>query len=472
MINMSRALPNPGLAPADSADTAAIRQPLAIGRLNLKNRLLRSSISGRIDNYDGSGTPARIRFEERFAQGGVAAIISSHVPITPRGRVLPNYAMIDDDRHIGFWREVGERVRRVNGGCHFIIQLSHSGRQQDIAGIENLGRLPDGCTDRPDYFNGLRSRRSTAAEIHAVVKLFGDAAERAVAAGLDGIELHSANGYLFTQFLSKAINDRPAGDYNGPRIEDRARFLLEVIEEIQNRRTVGKDFPLIVKVTGHDRHNAMGLWPRPDGNNITDAVAIARMVEDRGVHAIHVSSGNMFPHPLNPAGPIPVNVAGRTYQSLIGSGQNTFRNFIAFRFFGWIVRWLWTRKQPFWTKGKIDPAKVEGFAAPDAKAIKAAVKIPVLLTGGFQTAAGIGHVLRSGDCDAVTIARPLLANPDLPLALVDQGLNGPMKKPCTYCNNCLLNVLEHPLGCYDQDRYGPTQDDYDRMIADVFEIFR
>src|SRR4051812_41979005 len=74
-------LQNEQLGPADPADTAKIFESWPLGGMTLKNRLLRSSISGRIDNYDGSGTPARVAFEERFAQGGVAAIISSHVPI-------------------------------------------------------------------------------------------------------------------------------------------------------------------------------------------------------------------------------------------------------------------------------------------------------------------------------------------------------------------------------------------------------
>ena len=60
-------------APADPGDTAAIFQPFQLGGLKLKNRILRSSMSGRLDNYDGSGTPARVNFEERFARGGVAA---------------------------------------------------------------------------------------------------------------------------------------------------------------------------------------------------------------------------------------------------------------------------------------------------------------------------------------------------------------------------------------------------------------
>jgi 2,4-dienoyl-CoA reductase-like NADH-dependent reductase (Old Yellow Enzyme family) len=317
-----------------------------------------------------------------------------------------------------------------------------------------------------------------------VVKLFGDAAERVVAAKLDGIELHSANGYLFTQFLSKAINDRtPEQGYGGEKIEDRARFLIEVIKEIQGRKSVGKDFPLIVKVTGHDHHNDAGLWPfRSNGNGITDAIAIAKMVYDLGVHAIHVSTGSMFPHPLNPAGDMPTDVGRNTYESLLARGRNTFRNYLGFRFAGPFVRWLWTRKQPFWTNGRIDPSRLEGFAAPDARAIKSALaahvpdptrRIPVLLTGGFQTSQGIGRVLREQCCDAVTMARPLLANVDLPRALVE-GWNGAFHRECTYCNRCLLHVIEHPLGCYDQSRFeeGPqTQEGHDRMMQDVFEIF-
>lgn len=449
---------------AEEADTQAIFQPLQIGGLTLKNRLLRSSISGRIDNYDGSGTPARVNFEERFAKGGVAAIISSHVPIAPAARVLPHYAMIDRNERITFWRTVGERVHQHD--CKFILQLSHSGRQQDIGGVENLGRLPDGVTAKPDYFNGLASRVMSEKDIARVVELFAAAAERVRAARLDGIELHSANGYLFTQFLSSAINDRK--DRYGGGLENRSRFLLEVIDAIQRR--VGRDFPLLVKVTGHDYHNAAGLWPRPDGNGIEDAIKIAQWVESAGVHAIHVSTGNMFPHPMNPAGPMAVDVGKITYQNLIGSGRWTFRNFMGFRYFGWFVRWLWSRKQPFWRPdGTIDPQKLEGFAAADAKAIRAKVKIPVLVTGGFQTAHGIGKLLRDGSCDAVTIARSLLANPSLPRELAE-GWDGPKDPPCTYCNKCLLHVVEHPLGCYDESRY-EGRGGREEMLRQVFEIF-
>src|SRR5262245_19481157 len=153
--------------PADVQDTALIFQPWQLGGLTIKNQILRSSISGRIDNYDGSGTLARVNFEERFARGGVGAIISSHVPITPAGRVLPSYAMIDRDERIAFWRTVGRRVHEHD--CKFILQLSHSGRQQDIAGIENLGRRVAGVSTRGDLFQGLAAGPMSEAEVRATI---------------------------------------------------------------------------------------------------------------------------------------------------------------------------------------------------------------------------------------------------------------------------------------------------------------
>jgi 2,4-dienoyl-CoA reductase (NADPH2) len=169
---------------------------------------------------------------------------------------------------------------------------------------------------------------------------------------------------------------------------------------------------------------------------------------------------------------MPTLIAKRTYQSLIASGRRTFLNFLGFRYALTrpLVAWLWSKSQPFYrSDGTIDHDKLEGFAAPDAKAIKAAVKIPVLLTGGFQTAHGIGKVLRGGACDAVTIARPLLANPHLPRDLA-AGWDGPQNPPCTYCNQCLLHVIENPLGCYDETRFD-GRGGREAMLREVFEIF-
>ena len=98
-----------------------IFQPLSFRNLTVKNRVFRSNISGRFDNYDGSGSQVRINWETKFARGGVGAIISSFVPVHPRGRIIPNYATIHKDDRIPFWRKVGEAVLCIaaNPGAPF-----------------------------------------------------------------------------------------------------------------------------------------------------------------------------------------------------------------------------------------------------------------------------------------------------------------------------------------------------------------
>ena len=189
-----------------------IFSPLKFRHLEVKNRLFRSNLSGMFDEYNGYGGHTRLNWEEKFAKGGVGGIISSYTPVAVRGRILVRYAMIDDDDKIPFWREVGERVH--DHDCRFIMQLSHSGRQQDMGGVENLFKKGLSSTSKKDFFHGILTQAMTVAEIHEVVEQFAQGARRARAAGLDGVELHGANGYLITQFLSSGINDR-TDDYGG-----------------------------------------------------------------------------------------------------------------------------------------------------------------------------------------------------------------------------------------------------------------
>jgi 2,4-dienoyl-CoA reductase (NADPH2) len=93
------------------------------------------------------------------------------------------------------------------------------------------------------------------------------------------------------------------------------------------------------------------------------------------------------------------------------------------------------------------------------------VSIPVLCTGGFQTASVIRTAIERGDCDAVTMGRTLIANPDLPQLFAQGHDRAP--RPCTYCNKCLFNVLENPLGCYDESRYASREE----MIAQIMSVY-
>jgi 2,4-dienoyl-CoA reductase (NADPH2) len=451
-------------------DASVIFQPLQMRNLTLKNRLVRSSMSGRIDNYDGSGTLARINFEKRFAAGGVAAIISSHVPIDVRGRVLPNYALLDKDARIPFWHALIEQVHRYD--CKFIMQLAYAGRQRDIAGIENRYRLALGATSTVDAFHGLRSRAMTRRDIEHTTRLFADAAGRARDAGADGVEIQACHGYLLTEFLSSAMNTRK-DDYGGS-LENRARFVLEVVEAIRAR--VGADYFLCVKLNTRDNHNAGTFpldWKR--GNTLEEQSQIARWVERAGADAIHLSTGSTFPHPHNPAGPLDYAYASVPYQNMLASGRHTWRNYLLFRYraLRWIPTLMWQRMQPFIKNGRAVPELLEGLSAADSHAIKRALSIPVICTGGWQTAGKIARAIDRGDCDAVAIARPLLANPDLPDRLRAGEDGPPTGKACTYCNKCLMNALEFPLGCYEVGRYQEHGDAaWDKMIEAVMSYYQ
>jgi 2,4-dienoyl-CoA reductase (NADPH2) len=109
--------------------------------------------------------------------------------------------------------------------------------------------------------------------------------------------------------------------------------------------------------------------------------------------------------------------------------------------------------------------RIEGLNLPDAARIKNSVAIPIICTGGFQTASVIRQAIDNGACDAVSIARSLVANNDL-VRIFESGLDSP-PKPCTYCNKCLVNVLENPLGCYDETRY----ESRDAMVREILSVF-
>ena len=133
-------------------------------------------------------------------------------------------------------------------------------------------------------------------------------------------------------------------------------------------------------------------------------------------------------------------------------------------------RWLGPlfRRYWAWRRGPV----IEGINAAYAREIKKFAHIPVICTGGFQHASIIAGLIRGRWCDAVSIARPLIANRDLPRILARQ--NGPDPgKECTYCNKCLINDLENPLGCYELSRYEGTsfEEKYQNMVTSIMSVY-
>jgi 2,4-dienoyl-CoA reductase-like NADH-dependent reductase (Old Yellow Enzyme family) len=434
-------------------DQDIIFTPLQFRNLRVENRIFRSSISGRFDNEDGSLTQTRINWECMFAKGGAGAIISSYVPVLMEGRIIAGYATVHRDDYIPYWQKLGEAVHSFDN-CKFIMQLSHSGRQMDIPGVHNYARRTLSSTSRKESLHGFLCRAMSRAEIDHTIRAFARGAWRAREAGLDGVELHAANGYLFTQFLSSGINDRK-DEYGGSLI-NRARFLLDVIRAI--RAEVGSGFHLQVKLSAIDRNNVIP-W-EGKGNTLEDSVQVARWCEAAGADALHVSTGSLFPHPLNPPGDFSFETITSTYDAMISSGVDTLRNYFLFRYKALrpVFRWIWFRMK----RG----LPIEGISLDEARAIKAAVSIPVLSTGGWQTASKIRAAIDGGFCDGVAIARSLVANPDLP-RLWRNGADLP-PQPCTYCNRCLLNAPKNPMGCYEPKRFAS----HDAMVEQLMTIYR
>jgi 2,4-dienoyl-CoA reductase (NADPH2) len=396
------------MAAASSADP--IFRPLTINGLTLKNRVVRSSLGGRIDYYDGSMSDARIAWERRFARGGVAAIISSNSGIRADGVAVPGYATIDDDRTIPSWRRLVAEVHRYD--CRYIIQLHFSGRQRDLARREFEGVLAPSATDRPDLLYGLRARRMTVAEIDELVQAYGRAARRARAAGADGIEIVACNGYLLHQFLSSAINDRK-DEYNGD-LRARARITLEVLQAV--RAAVGRDFFVSMKLSGRDEHNAYTApIVRAAGNTLADTMQLSRWLAETGLDAIHLSQGDSFPHPLIPAGRLPADDTRRVFGALYYEGTRAPLAFLLLQFapLRRLIEWNWGRRMAFKRGSELLPDKIEGMNQDDAAQIKQASGLPVICVGGWQRASRIREALSANRCDVVSIARGLLANSDL-----------------------------------------------------------
>ena len=431
-----------------------IFEPLTFRNLTIKNRIIRANMSGRIDQYDGSGTQARINFETKFARGGVGAIVSSFANVQLRGRIMPNYAMIDHDRHIPFWRAVGKAVHAFD--CKYILQLSHGGRQRDIPGFEFATGLSS--TDKDDPRHGFRCERMTVAQIKETVRAFADGARRAREAGLDGVELHGVER-LPDLPVPQFCHQRPQGRIrrlareprpvrardrrarSGPR---RRRRLSPPDEDRRPRRRrcrrILREGSRRATRSRNRRRSAVG-WSMPASTPFTSRSAASFRI--RATRPAPTCRSMTWCRPT-------------TRCSLAASAA--FRTYLLFKNFPELARRQWNEAAP-------KPDEIEGQNLADARRLKSAVYVPVICTGGFQTASVIAAALERHDCDAVSIARPLIANNDL-VEIFRRGQDR-ADRPCTYCNRCLAHVVKNPLGCYDESRY-PSRE---AMIADIMSVF-
>jgi 2,4-dienoyl-CoA reductase-like NADH-dependent reductase (Old Yellow Enzyme family) len=233
-------------------------EPLAIKGVEFKNRLIRSSIGGKSSFYNGAIGPAFGLFESRFAERGVAGIITATVTVDDRRWSPLEYPKISQDRFIKPFREAVQKVHAH--GCRYILQLG------DAGGHTQMSLFPEKQDSKTaswgfDMTFGYRNFNSpmTVAEIEQTVANFAEAARRGRDAGFDGVEITASKGYIIHQFLNPATNRRT--DAYGGSLEKRFQFLREIVTAV--RRKVGDDFLLGIRLSAIDNnYQPMNLrWP-------------------------------------------------------------------------------------------------------------------------------------------------------------------------------------------------------------------
>ncbi|UWG96675.1 FAD-dependent oxidoreductase [Dehalobacter sp. DCM] len=253
-----------------------------IGTLDLKNRIVMTPMGNALSNTDGTVSEELIAFYAARAKGGVGLIFTEVARINDENGVANRHQMsAASDKHIPGLKKLAAAVHE-NGG-KIIVQINHPGRQGITALNGNKPMLAP--SDVPCRMVQQDTHPMTISEVEAVIRDFVAAAWRIQQAGIDGVELHGAHGYLINQFLSPYTNKRT--DQYGGNLENRMRFLEEIVLGV--RAKCGKDFPLIVRLSVDEILNYAGV--QDTGLTLDEGVRIAERMEQLGVDAIDVSSG-------------------------------------------------------------------------------------------------------------------------------------------------------------------------------------
>ena len=247
-------------------------EPGRIGELDIKNRIVMSPMDTELASHGGEVRQSLIDYYEERAGGGVGLIIVQCTCVdSPQGKVTHMQLVIDDDRFIPGLSKLVMAIHKH--GAKVAIQIHHAGgnTRPEISGLQPVA--PSAIPGLP-FAAGL-PKELTVEETESIVNRFVKAAERACKAGFDGVEIHGAHGYLVAQFLSAAFNKRQ--DRYGGDLKNRARFLLEIIEDI--RKSLGRSYPLWYRCNGTE----YGL---ADGTTLDQSQEVARWAEEAGADAV------------------------------------------------------------------------------------------------------------------------------------------------------------------------------------------
>lgn len=343
--------------------------PIQIGDMRIKNRMVMPAMAI-MDAVNGGFISEQTKFHfEKRAKGGVGLIFVGACTVDYReSRLFDEQISIDHDKFIPGLREVVEIIH--NNKAKAAVQLQHGGNVVKST-VTQLQPVAPSAVARPGY---EQPRELTQKEIAEIIVKFTEAAERARKAGFDAIELSACHRYLIQNFLSSAWNKRT--DKYGGTIENRTRFLLEIIRAV--KETVGQDFPLLVRLNGRE-------YSVDEGTTIDESQRVAKLLQDAGVHALNISAfPAQYPYPITPVSP---------------------------------------------TLPLFHP----GCYAHLAENVKKVVQIPVVAVGRISPELG-EKLLRNKKADLIAFGRGLIADPELPNKVLTGRLDDIRR--CLGCQEC------------------------------------
>ncbi len=399
----------------ETRKSSIVFTPARIGQLEIKNRLVRSATYENAATKEGEVSNFLVDLYRTLAQGGAGLIITSVASVYSKGRQMHLGMMVDSDSCIQSLKKIPRVIKESAPDCKVMLQLGHPGRQvinQEDA-IKLLPVLPQAFLtyiqrhpevmlpsgDPPhaveptapsaihDPTFNRTPRALTVEEVEKIIESFAEGVRRAQEAGFDGVQLHAAQGYLLSSFLSPRTNQRE--DRYGGSFENRFRMIKDIFE--QARKKVDEHFPILIKINTTDFF--------PDGMDLTEAIRLGRALSKLGFAAIE-ASGGMW------------EAATRSQEEL-----------------GWPPVILPEARTEIKTQDQ------EAYFLQGAKSLKEGTGTTIILVGGLRSFSKIEEVLTSKAADFVSISRPLVRQPNLP-NLWRSG-EGPDKAECISCNACL-----------------------------------
>ena len=333
-----------------------IAQPLRLARgPALKNRLAKSALSEALGSIDNRVTPELVRLYQRWASSGAGLLMTGNVMIDRRALGEPGNVVLEDERDLLRLQQWAAAAR--SQGTRIWMQLNHPGKQSPRGmNRENVAPSAIGFGEKLAPFFPV-PRALTESEIEEIIERFGTATAIAKQAGFDGVQLHGAHGYLISQFLSPHHNRRK--DAWGGTAVKRRRFVTQVYREV--RRRVGEDFPIGIKLNSADFQRG--------GFTEAESLGVIKALAKAGIDLIEISGG--------------------TYEEPAMQGLR-----------------------------KASTASREAYFLEFAEKVRAEVDVPLMVTGGFRTLAGMEAPLKAKALDLIGLGRILAIEPDAPARLL------------------------------------------------------